>query len=125
MSRAYNPQQAEGGVGDIWSASAADLPSQEYVTRNGKTVLTGDAPFLMNWLKEGQAYGVDVYFSHLYPNQFFRSLSPKQRAPIETETPVWSLRDLVYSLDHEASNTQSIELELGLDWIKERVVDRN
>ena len=97
-----------GGQVDLNDLSS--LPIQETRMDNGASVLAGHPPYIMNWLHDGQLYNVDVYLSTMPKAQFFghgtqKSRNKRQkRPPIETAEPVWSLRDLVYSLNHKETN---------------------
>ena len=62
INLAFNPTPMDGGF-DLQSFNATNLPTQHTQNRRGEQVLAGNAPFLMNWLKEGQEYDVDVYMS--------------------------------------------------------------
>ena len=77
-------------------------------------MLSGRPPFIMNWMEKGQLYDVDVYVSHHPANIFFDNMKkPKKKMP----EPIWSLRDLTYSLDHEESNWQNTTVDLDLDML--------
>ena len=85
-------------------------------------MLSGPAPFIMNWMEKGQLYDVDVYLSHHPANTFFEKLNiPKKKHKYE---PIWSLRDLTYSLDHEESN-RNTTVDLDLDMLQHKVFDKN
>ena len=85
-------------------------------------VLSGAAPFYMNWLKEGQKYDVQVFLSTEHQSTFFQYSSRGRKPSVETTTPVWTLSEMVYSLDDEHTNTQSFELDLDLDLLQRAVI---
>lgn len=93
-------------------------------------MLTGLAPFWMSWLVKDQTYDVDVWVSEIPYHKFFGKTKTqhkkKQRDPPVTRTePVWSLRNLTYSLDHEWSNSQNTTIDLDMDTINRIVVKQN
>ena len=77
-------------------------------------MLSGQAPFILNWMEKGQLYDVDVYLSHHGAKTFFDDLKKPKKKKAE---PIWSLRDLTYSLDHEESNWQNTTVDLDLDML--------
>ena len=85
-----------------------------------------EVPFLMNWMEEGQLYDVDFWLSRHGRNTFFGYKMKKDMkvAPVDSNPPVWSLRNVTYSLDPETKKHHSTEIELALDAIK-LIVDKS
>ena len=82
--------------------------------------------FLMNWMDPGQMYDVDIYLSMKNPSEFFGNpnQSRKRSPPIDKSTPVWSLKDLPYSLDAEP-NSWNTTVELDLAQVEKDVLANN
>ena len=86
--------------------------------RDGVSVLSGPPPFLMNWLQKGQTYDLDVWVSEYPTAVFFGHMGGKKnKPPVSREVPVWSLRNLTYSLNDEWSNSQNTTIDLDLETI--------
>ena len=60
-----------------------------------------DVPFLMPWMEEGQVYDVDFWLSRHGRNAFFgyQMKAGMKEPPVNKNPPVWSLRNVTYSLD--------------------------
>ena len=82
----------------------------------------------MPWMEEGQLYDVDFWLSRHQRNTFFGyKLSRNMKvAPADSNPPVWSLRNVTYSLDSDksSSSSHSTEIELALDALK-LIVDKS
>ena len=81
----------------------------------------------MNWMDPGQSYDVDVYISLKGPKEFFgdsNNRNNRRKPPIDQSTPVWSLKDLTYSLDTEP-NSWNTTVELDLASIEKDVFEKN
>jgi len=87
-------------------------------------VLVGNAPFIQNWLNDGQEYDLDVYLSNMDSTRFFKPKG-RHRAPVDKAKPIWSLKNITYSQDGEHGNTLETMVDLDLDMIQREVVVRN
>ena len=100
----HNPTTMEHSL-NLKQLNATNIPTQHTQNIRGQQVLQGNAPFLMNWLSEGQEYDVEVYISTKDNKEFFTPGGRKGQAPVDKKEPIWSLHGMQYSLDHEESNS--------------------
>ena len=57
----------------------------------------------MPWMEEGQLYDVDFWLSRHDRNTFFgyKKKAGMKAPPVSQNPPVWSLRNVTYTLDPE------------------------
>ena len=93
---------------------------------DGMQVIASAPSFMMNWMDPGQIYDVDIYLSTKNPTEFFGNPAQhsKRPPPIDRSTPVWSLKDIPYSLDAEP-NSWNTTIELDMAQVEKDVLANN